>query len=435
MIERYRLEKMGKVWSEKSKYEKWLSVELAVLYARAELKEIPTNIYKEIKKRASFDIKEIEKLEQTLHHDLIAFVQNVQGYLGDYGRYFHYGLTSYDVEDPALSIRMQSASDIIIEDIDTLINILKERAGEFKETVMVGRTHGVHAEPITFGFKLCLWMDEMERNLERIVRAKEEMRVGKISGACGTYPILSPEVERLALEILGLKCAPVSSQVLSRDRHSYYLSVLAVLASSLENFATQIRLMQQTERGEVREPFGKGQRGSSAMPHKQNPIISERICGLARVIRSYASSALENVALWDERDISHSSVERIILPDSTILVDYMLNKFIYLIENLEVDERRMRENLGLTGGLIFSQGVRLALIENGMPQDEAYTSVQSVAFLCSSGTSVPPLNFKEILLQNKRIMEFISPCELDVCFDNSKILKNISGILERCGVL
>jgi len=430
MIERYTLKEMKAIWSEEEKYKKWLLVELAVVEARSILGEIPSNVYDEIKKRALFDVKEIVKLEASLRHDLLAFVKNVQGYLGDYAGYFHYGLTSYDVEDPSLSLLIQNASDIIIKDIESLVAILKDRAREFKDTIMVGRTHGVHAEPITFGFKLCVWMDGMRRNLERMKAVKEELRVGKISGACGTYPVLSPEVERIALERLKLKPAPISTQVLQRDRHAHYLSVLAIIASSLEDFATQIRLMQQTERGEVKEPFMSGQRGSSAMPHKQNPVISERICGLARVIRSNALSAMQDVALWDERDISHSSVERIIIPDSTILLNYILSKFKYIVENLEVNKKRMYENLEMSKGIVFSQRVRLALIEKGMLPDDAYTIVQSTAFRSRDENK----SFRDILIGDRKIREYLSPEEIDACFDNSKILENIFRILERCGV-
>lgn len=430
MIDRYSLKGMKGIWSREEKYKKWLLVELAVIEARGVLGEIPSDVYEEIRKRASFDAREIEKLETSLRHDLLAFVKNVQGYIGDYAGYFHYGLTSYDVEDPALSLLIQDASDILIGDMVSLVSVLRKRAREFKDTIMVGRTHGVHAEPITFGFKLCVWMDEMKRNLERMRMVKEELRVGKISGACGTYPILSPEVEKTALERLGLKQAPVSTQVLQRDRHAHYLSVLAIVASSLEYFATQIRLMQQTERGEVREPFVTGQRGSSAMPHKQNPVLSERICGLARVVRSNALTAMENIALWDERDISHSSVERIIIPDSTILLDYMLNEFKYIGENLEVSGKRMYENLEMTGGVVFSQRVRLALIEKGMLPDDAYTIVQSAAF--RSGDE--HRSFRDILMKEEKIRKYLSSEEIDACLDNGRILENISRILERCGI-
>ncbi|MCK4595808.1 adenylosuccinate lyase, partial [candidate division WOR-3 bacterium] len=325
---------------------------------------------------------------------------------------------------------IEDASSLIIKDTELVIDILKKRAKEFKDTIMVGRTHGVHAEPITFGFKLCVWMDEMRRNLKRIKSVKEELRVGKISGACGTYPILSPEVEIIALERLGLRVAPISTQILQRDRHANYLSVLAVIASSLENFTVQIRLMQQTERGEVREPFSRGQRGSSAMPHKQNPIISERISGLARVVRSNALSSMQNMALWDERDISHSSVERIIIPDSTILLDYILNKFRYIIENLDVDKKRMYENLEMSKGLVFSQTVRLALIEKGMSPDDAYNIIQRAAFRSKEEDR----KFKEILLDEKEIRNYLSAEELDTCFDTKKVLKNISYILDRFGI-
>lgn len=430
MIDRYTLREMKNIWSKEKKYEKWVLVELAVIEARGILGEIPSNVCNEIKKRALFDVKGIEKLEVSLRHDLLAFVKDVQGYLGNYAGYFHYGLTSYDIEDPALSLLIQDASKVIIKDIESLISVLKEKTRKFKDAIMAGRTHGVHAEPITFGFKICVWMDEMKRNLERMKMAKEELRVGKISGACGTYPILSPDVERIALERLGLKPAPISTQVLQRDRHACYLSMLAIIASSLEYFATQIRLMQQTERGEVSEPFLTGQKGSSAMPHKQNPILSERICGLARILRSNALSAMQNVGLWDERDISHSSVERIIIPDSTILLDYMLNKFKYIMENLKVDKKRMYENLELSGGIVFSQMVKLALIEKGMLPDDAYAVVQSAAFKSRKENRY----FKDVLLEEKKIRKYLSSEEIDACFNKDKILRNIFRILERCGV-
>ncbi len=427
MIKKYTLPRMGEVWSEENKFQKWLQVELASVEARSKLGKVPVEALEEIKQKASFNLARIEEIEKEVEHDVIAFLTVVGENVGEAARYLHYGMTSSDVVDTALSLLMKEASEILIQDIKELIDILKKRAVEFKNTLMMGRTHGVHAEPITFGLKLALWAFEMRRNLTRLERAKETISYGKISGVVGTYAEVNPFVEKYVCEKLGLKPAEVSSQILQRDRHAEFLTVLAITASSLEKFATEIRHLQRTEVLEVEEPFKKGQKGSSAMPHKKNPIICERICGLARLIRSNAFAGMENIALWHERDISHSSVERIVIPDSTIALDYILNKFKDVIVNLKVNKEKMRQNLELSKGLVFSQKVLLALIEKGLSREEAYQIVQRNAFKSWEEES----SFKENLIIDGQVGKLLTKDEIENIFDYGQFIKNLGVVFER----
>jgi len=427
MIDRYSLPAMKNIWEEKNKYKTWLKVELLVCEALFKLRKIDKESIEHIRKNARYSIDRIQEIEKVTQHDVLAFTTTVGENLGEYSRYFHQGLTSSDILDTSLALMLKQSAEIIIEDIDNLINALKERALEHKYTLMVGRTHGVHAEPITFGYKMALWFSEMQRNLERMKRAHEEISYGKISGAVGTFAHIDPHVEEYVCVGLGLKPAKISNQIIQRDRHAYYLSTLAVIASSLEKFATEIRGMQRTEIYEVEEKFAAGQKGSSAMPHKRNPIICERICGLSRVVRSNAMTALENVNLWQERDISHSSAERIIIPDSNILIDYMLQKFIILISNLNVYPKRMKENLEKTKGLIFSQKIMLDLTEKGLSREEAYRIVQGISMRVWQGKA----EFKELLLGDTEVGKYLTSPEIEKCFDYQTYLKNIDSIFIR----
>jgi adenylosuccinate lyase len=418
---------MREVWSDENKYRKWLDIEIAACEVHTKLGLIPKDALGEIKAKAAFDTKRIDEIEEEVQHDVIAFLTSVAENVGPSSKYIHYGMTSSDVVDTGLSLLMRDAIDLLIGQTEELIKGLRSRAQEFKDTVMIGRTHGIHAEPITFGLKLLLWSFEMERNLKRLQRARDVISYGKISGAVGTYANIEIEVERSVCEELGLKPAKVSSQVLQRDRHAEYISALAITASSLDKFASEIRHLQRTEVREVEEPFTSGQKGSSAMPHKRNPVICERICGLSRIVRSNAQAAYENVALWHERDISHSSVERVIVPDSTILLDYMLRKFVYVMKNLLVYPENMSRNLNATGGLFNSQRVLLALITKGMTREEAYKLVQKNAMTgWEEGVS-----FKELLLKDKEVSEHLSPEELDELFDINYYIRRIDEILKR----
>lgn len=430
MIERYSLPRMRAIWSEENKFQKWLEVEIAACEAEAKLGVIPKDALAEIKKKASFDVKRISQIEEEVQHDVIAFLTVVSEKVGPAAKYIHYGMTSSDVVDTALSLQLKEAADLLIEAAGKLVRLLKSRAKEFKKTVMIGRTHGVHAEPITFGLKLLLWSFEMERNLERLKRAKEVISYGKISGAVGTYANVDPRVEEEVCQKLGLKPAEVSNQILQRDRHAEYLSALAITASSLEKFATEIRGLQRTEILEVEEPFGKGQKGSSAMPHKKNPIICERICGLARVVRANALASYEDISLWHERDISHSSVERIILPGSTILLDYMLKVFIDVVEGLQVYPDNMKKNLQITQGLIYSQRVLLALVEKGFSREEAYRLVQQSAMRVWAGEG----HLKELLLGDAKVKKCLSPREIDELFDTGYYLRHVDAVFKKAGV-
>lgn len=427
MIERYSLPHMKAVWADKNKFKKWLEIEILACEAQAKLGIIPADAVDEIKSKANFTVEETETIEQETHHELISFLTNVAEYVGPSSKYIHFGMTSSDVLDTALSLQMREAAEILVEDTERLIKILYAQAQKYKMTVMVGRTHGVHAEPVTFGLKLALWVFEMKRNLERLNRAREAVSYGKISGVVGTYANIDPFVEEYVCEKLGLKPADVSTQVLQRDRHAEYLAALAVVASSLDKFATEIRGLQRTEVREVEEPFLKGQKGSSAMPHKRNPILCERVSGLARIVRSNAQAALENVSLWHERDISHSSVERVIIPDSTLLLDYMLHRFSFVMQNLLVYPEVMLENLGKTRGLIYSQRVLLALVENDIYREDAYKLVQENAMKAWETRE----DFKELLLKDKGVLKYLSKKKIEECFDYRYYIRNIDRIFER----
>ncbi len=427
MIKRYTLPEMGEVWTEENKYATWLKVEILACEAWARLGKIPQTSLRNIKRKASLNVRRILKIEERVHHDLIAFLSAVSESVGRDSRYIHMGLSSYDIEDTALSLRMRDAADIILEDLEKLIAVLGKKAKRYKRTPMVGRTHGVHAEPTTFGLKLAGWLTEMERNLDRMRKARETVSYGKLSGAVGNYAHCPPSIEKLVCQRLNLKPARVSTQILQRDRHADYLCTLALIASSLDKFATEIRNLQRTEVLEVEEPFAKGQKGSSAMPHKRNPITCERISGLARVVRGNAQAGLENMPLWHERDITHSSVERIILPDSNILLDYMLNKFTQVVDNLIVYPENMKRNLEKSKGLIFSQRVLLELINKGLSREEAYALVQRNAMKAWKGKG----EFRELLLKDKGVKKVLREKEIEKCFDLNYYLRNVDKIFVR----
>ncbi|ACO04333.1 MAG TPA: adenylosuccinate lyase [Persephonella sp.] len=431
MIKRYTLEKMGSVWSEQNKFQKWLDVEIAICKAWNRLGKIPDDAMKEIEEKTYIDEKVVERiheLDRIYNHDVLAFVTAVAEQVGENGRYIHLGVTSSDVIDTALGLLMREAIDILIEDIDQLLPVLKENAFKYKDTVMMGRTHGVHAEPMVFGLKFALWYEEMKRNRERLVKARDVVSVGAISGAVGTYSNIPPEVEKYALEYLGLKVEPVSNQVVQRDRHAEFMTAMAITASSLEKIAVEIRHLQRTEVLEAQEPFRKGQRGSSAMPHKKNPITCERITGLARVIRANAIPAMENIALWHERDISHSSVERVVMPDSAIALDYILNLTKNVLSGLVVYPERMKRNMDLSKGLYFSSKVLVALVEKGLSRDEAYDIVQRNAM---KAWDTEGLMFKDALLSDEEVTSRLSPEEIDKIFDVNEFLKNVPYIYRR----
>ena len=430
MIERYTLPEIGAVWTEEAKYRAWLRVELAVCRARAQLGEIPAEEVEELERTADFSVERIHEIEAETQHDVIAFVSAVAERAGDVARHFHFGLTSSDVLDTAGALQLKRALDMIHGETRELALLLCEMALEHRGTVMVGRTHGVHAEPTTFGHKLAVWAFEMERNLERVAHAREVAAVGKISGAVGTYANVDPKVEVIALPELGLARAPASTQIVQRDRHAEVLCTLAVLGSTLEKIALEIRGAQRTEVRELAEPFSRGQKGSSAMPHKRNPILSERLCGMARLLRGNAAVGLENNALWQERDISHSSAERVILPDSTILAFYMLRTAQRILRGLEVDAEGMVENLNLGGGIVFSGRVLLALVESGMSRDRAYEVVQDAAMRAWEGKG----GFREILEENGEVRSRIGE-DLDVLFDSAQALRNLGVVFDRVGEL
>jgi len=427
MIDRYALPAMKNIWQEENKYKIWLEIELLVCEALFELGEINKSDIENIKKNARYSVARIQEIEKITQHDVLAFTTAVGENLGKYSRYFHQGLTSSDILDTSLALELKQSAEIIIEDIERLIRVLKEKALEHKYTLMVGRTHGVHAEPITLGFKFALWFSEMQRNLERIKRAKEEISYGKISGVVGTFAHLDPYVEEYVCKELSLKPAKISNQIIQRDRHAYYMTTLALVASSLEKFTTEIRTLQRTEIYEVEEKFAIGQKGSSAMPHKRNPIICERVCGLSRVVRANAIAAMENVNLWNERDISHSSAERIIIPDSNILIDYMLQKFTNLITNLNIYPEHMKQNLEKTKGLIFSQKIMLELTERGLSREEAYKIVQRISMQVWQGQA----DFKALLLENAEVGQYLTKSEIEECFDYQTYLRNIDIIFTR----
>jgi adenylosuccinate lyase len=429
MIERYTRPEMKKVWSDDSKFDKWLQVEIAVCEAWAELGVVPKKEIPKIKK-ARFDQKRFDQILKRTHHDVTAFLGSVSESLGEESRFIHLGLTSSDVMDTALSLQLLEATKILEQDIADLIAVLKEKAIEHKHTLMMGRTHGVHAEPVTFGLKMALWIEEMKRNAQRLAEAKKVIVVGKISGAVGTYATVPPEVEEKACARLGLSPAPVSSQVLQRDRHAQFVTTLAIIASSLEKFATEIRGLQRTETLEAEEPFEEGQTGSSAMPHKRNPELCERVCGLARLVRGHALTAMENVALWHERDISHSSNERITLPDSCLVLDYILSIFTNVMRGLRVYPQRMRENVELTKGLIFSQRVLLALIDKGLSRQKAYDLVQRNAMKAWKERT----DFLQLLEADSEVVASLSAAELESLFDYQYYLKHVDHIFERLGL-
>jgi len=429
MIERYSRPEMKRVWSDENKFDKWLQVEIAVCEAWAEQGVVPKEAIPEIRK-AKCDLGRMEEVLKETHHDMTAFLRSVAESIGDESRFIHLGLTSSDVIDTALALQLVEAADILAKDIAELIAILKQRALEHKHTIMMGRTHGVHAEPTTFGLKLALWVEEMGRNAHRLAEAKSAIAVGKISGAVGTHATVPIEVEKIACARLGLEAAPVSSQIVQRDRHAQFVTTLAIIASSLEKFATEIRGLQRTEVLEAEEPFEEGQTGSSAMPHKRNPERCERVCGLARLLRGHALTAMENIALWHERDISHSSTERIILPDSCLVLDYVLNVFIYVMKGLQVYPERMKENLELTKGLVFSQRVMLALIEKGLSREQAYKVVQRNAMKSWKER----VSFLGLLQSDTDVGKHLSKSELEGIFDYGYFLGHVDEIFERVGL-
>ena len=427
MIPRYTRPEMARIWSDENRFRTWLAVELAATDTLAEAGLVPKQAAKAIRQRADFNLQRINEIEAEVRHDVIAFTTAVAEIVGEESRWFPYGLTSNDVVDTAQALLVQQASAIIAEDLRRLAEVLKRRAWEFKDTPMVGRTHGVHAEPITFGFKLANWYSEVQRDIARFEHAAEDMRVGKFSGAVGTFAHLSPELEEKICARLDLNAAAVSSQVIQRDRHAAYLATLAVIASTLDKIATEIRHLQRTEVREAEESFSEKQKGSSAMPHKRNPVTSEQISGLARVVRSNAQAALENVALWHERDISHSSAERIIIPDSTTLVDYLLNKTANLIDTMFVYPERMKANLESTGGLVFSGQLLLDLVEHGVSREDAYRMVQKHA----KRAWQEGLNFRELILRDKEISGRVPRQQLERAFDLQRQLRNIDKIFAR----
>ena len=431
MIDRYTRPEMGAVWSQAAKYAAWLRLELAVCEAYARRGHIPPDALARIKGQARVDPARIDAIEARVRHDVIAFLTNLEEVLGADSRYVHVGFTSSDVVDTALALQLQQASDLLLVGLQRLREVLGELALKHKDTLAVGRTHGVHAEPITFGLKAAVWYAEAGRNLERLRRAKETVRVGKISGAVGTFAHVEPDVEAEVCRGLGLEPAPVSTQVVQRDRHAEYAATLAILAASLEKIAVEIRTLQRTEILEAEEPFTEGQKGSSAMPHKRNPVSSEQVCGLARLVRANALAALENVALWGERDISHSSVERVILPDSTILVDYMLDQMVRILEGLQVYPERMRENFERSHGLIYSQRVLLKLAEKGLPRQRAYEIVQANAMTAWREQR----SFQELLAKDPEVTRHLAPGELKECFDPAWYLRNVDAIYRRLGLL
>jgi adenylosuccinate lyase len=427
MIERYTLPEMGALWGEQSKFQKWLEVELAVCEVHAELGTIPPDALEQIKTRASFSVERINEIEKTTDHDVIAFTTNLAENIGEAARFVHYGLTSSDVVDTANALLLRDACDILLKKIESFLEVLKRRAFEFKDTPQIGRTHGIHAEPTSFGLTFALWYDEMRRNRERLRRAREAVAVGKISGAVGAFAHLDPIVEQKVCERLGLKPAPVSTQIIQRDRYAEYLSTLAIIASSLDKFALNVRHWQRTEVGEAQERFARGQKGSSAMPHKRNPITSERICGIARILRANSLVGLENVALWHERDISHSSAERVVLPDSSIALDYILHKATSVIDGLVVHPERMLQNLQATRGLVFSGQLLLALTQKGVSRETAYEWVQRSAMKVWDENKI----FRELLEIDPDITSHLSPRELGAAFALDTYLRNVGAIFDR----
>ena len=430
MIQRYTNPEMGAIWSDRRRYETWLDVELAAADATAEAGLIPRDAAAELRARAAtfqIDIARIEEIERVTQHDVIAFTTAVAEKVGPAARWLHFGLTSSDVLDTAQAIQMREACGLIVRDLGDLMDAVRERADAHRHTPMIGRTHGVHAEPMTLGLKLALWYNELQRDLDRLLRARDVVSVGKISGAVGTFAHLDPSIEARVCERLGLAAAPVSSQVIQRDRHAELLSAMAIAGASLETFALEIRGLQKTEIGEIEEPFGKGQKGSSAMPHKRNPIGCEQIVGLARLLRANAMAAMENVALWHERDISHSSVERVILPDSFIALDHMLRRFTRIVRGMVVYPDRMLENLQRSRGVVFSGTVLLELARRGISREQAYEWVQRNAMRAFHERR----DFKELLLADPDVMQVLTPAEIDKAFDLHDQLRNVDAVIDR----
>lgn len=436
MIPRYTLPEMGAIWNEQNKLRNWLKVEIAVAESWAELGKIPKIAVEKVKEKVNpyiegeknFDIERISEIEAVTNHDVIAFLTYIKEIVGDEAKYLHFGMTSSDMLDTAFALQIKQAGELLLKDVEKVMDAIKKRAFEHKMTVMVGRTHGIHAEPITFGFKLAIWYDEMRRNRERLKAAVKRAAVGKLSGAVGTFANINPKVEEMTCKRLGIEHTKASNQVVQRDRHAEFLTVMALTASSIEKFAVEIRHLQRTEIREVEEPFRKGQKGSSAMPHKRNPILSERLCGLARVVRSASIVGMENVPLWHERDISHSSTERTVFPDACVTLDYMLQKFANLMENLVVYPENMKKNLNLLKGLIFSQRVLLTLIEKGgLTREDAYAVVQENAMkVWKEG-----VNFKDLLKADKRVRKVLTESEIEDIFDLSYYTRNIEYIFKR----
>ncbi len=431
MIERYTLPEMGNLWTDEYKLKTWLQVEIAVCQAQAELGYIPAEAVEEIKAKANFDPQRVLEIEAEVRHDVIAFLTNVNEYVGEAGRYIHLGLTSSDMLDTALALQMVASIDILLERIECLTQAIRYQAQQHRDTVMIGRSHGIHGEPITFGFKLAGWLAEVCRNRCRLVRLRDSIAVGKISGAVGTYANVDPKIEAITCQNLGLKPDTASTQVISRDRHAEYVQTLALLAASIERFAVEIRNLQRTDVLEVEEFFSKGQKGSSAMPHKRNPIRSERLSGLARIIRGHAVAALENVALWHERDISHSSVERMILPDASIIAHFMLVETIDLVKNLLVYPDNMKRNMNVYGGVVFSQRVLLALVDKGLTREDAYQIVQSCAH---EAWNKPEGNFYQLITQDQRVTSKLSPEEIEACFDPKYHLRHLDEVYQRLDI-
>lgn len=427
MIDRYSRPQMARIWSEQNQFQKWLEVEILATEARAHLGEVPRSVVGRIKKKARFNVTRIRKIEREVRHEMIAFLSSLAESLGDDARFIHVGMTSSDVMDTALAIQLKEASSLLAEDVRELVKVLRRQAFKYKRVPMIGRTHGIHAEPITFGLKLALWYEEMRRNLARLERAAEEVSVGKISGAVGTFAQTSPKVEAYVCKKSGLRPALISNQIIQRDLHAFFFATLAVIASSLEKFSVEIRHLQRTEVLEVEEPFTEEQKGSSAMPHKRNPILSENVSGLARLIRSYAVAALENVSLWHERDISHSSVERVIAPDATILLDFMLRRVTYVLKNLCVYPETMRYNLEKSGGAIFSERVLLRLVEKGLSRDAAYRIVQRHALKLGKNG----VDLKRELLKDPQLRRHLSSGDIEYIWDFKHYLKNVDFIFRR----
>jgi len=427
MIPRYTRPEMGRIWSEENNFQKWLDIEILAAEALAQMGKVPKAAISRIRKNARFDVGRIREIEREVKHEVIAFLSSVAESIGDDARFLHLGMTSSDVMDTALAIQLREAAAILIEDVQSLMEVLRRQAYKYKSTMMIGRTHGVHAEPITFGLKFALWYEEMARNLARLRKAMEDISVGQISGAVGTFAQISPKVEAYVCKKSGLKPALVSNQIIQRDRHAYFFATLAVIGCSLEKFAVEIRHLQRTEVQEAEEPFTAGQKGSSAMPHKRNPILSENITGLARLMRSYALAALENVALWHERDISHSSVERVIAPDATIALDFMLRRMTYVLGGLCVYPENMKRNLEKSGGAVFSEAVLLALVDKGVSRDAAYRMVQRHALKIARDGG----ELKTELLKDQEIMTYLSASEVEAVWGLKHHLANVDFIFRR----